>query len=223
MTGVDADSTQAGDAQRPPQCVIVAGPNGAGKTTTAAALASEWLGVHRIVNADEIAEGLSGAPELGALEAGKLALRAQARYIEQRQDFALETTLSGRRWTRLLDALETAGYRVTLIYLWVADPALCIARVQMRVMLGGHGVPEADIRRRYDSGLVNFRELFSPRVSSWRVTDATAAPGGELRYVAHGGRGLATTIEAPEVWAQMDVATRAALERTQTPPQPPVS
>ena len=223
MTRVDADSTQAGDGQRPPQCVIVAGPNGAGKTTTAAALASEWLGVHRIANADEIAEGLSGAPELGALEAGKLALRAQARYIEQRQDFALETTLSGRRWIRLLDALETAGYWVTLHFFWVSDPMICIARVQTRVMMGGHGVPEDDIRRRYDAGLVNFRQILAPRVWAWHVADANVPPGGGLQYIAHGGKGLATTISDQKAWAQMDVATRAALEKTPSPPQPPVS
>ena len=60
----------------------------AGKTTTALGLASEWHKVPRIVNPDEIAGGLSGAPELGALEAGKLALKAQARYMAHRQDVA---------------------------------------------------------------------------------------------------------------------------------------
>jgi hypothetical protein len=88
MTGMDTALSMAPAASGRPQCIIVAGPNGAGKTTTALGLASEWHKVPRIVNPDEIAGGLSGAPELGALEAGKLALKAQARYMAHRQDVA---------------------------------------------------------------------------------------------------------------------------------------
>lgn len=106
-----------------------------------------------IVNPDAIAVGLAGAAELGAIPAGKLALEAQRRYVSEQADFAMETTLSGRRWTRFLEALSLEHYRVSLYFLWMPDPALCVARVQSRVMLGGHGIPESDIRRRYESGL----------------------------------------------------------------------
>jgi len=217
MTGMDTALNMAEAAAGRPQCIIVAGPNGAGKTTTALGLAGEWHGVARIVNPDEIAGGLSGAPELGALEAGKLAVKAQERYIAQRQDFAMETTLSGRRWPKVLAALDAADYQVTMYYLWVADPAACIARVRTRVMKGGHGVSEDDIRRRYDSGLQNLEEVFAPRVDAWHVADANAPPGSDLRYIAHGGRGIPLTVTDADAWAALQRATRASLTKTATP------
>jgi predicted ABC-type ATPase len=211
MNGMDTALGETDAALGRPHCIIVAGPNGSGKTTTALGLASEWHNVPRIVNPDEIAGGLSGAPELGAVEAGKLALRAQERYIVQRHDFAMETTLSGRRWPKFLAALEAADYQVTMYYLWVADPAVCIARVRTRVMKGGHGVSEGDIRRRYDSGLLNFQQVVGPRVDAWHVADANAPPGADLRYVAHGGRGLPLAVTDPASWGDLQRATQASL------------
>ena len=64
------------DAIERPQCIMIAGPNGAGETTSSRALAGQTHGVWRIVDADEIAGGISGEPQLGALAAGKLALAA---------------------------------------------------------------------------------------------------------------------------------------------------
>jgi len=153
------------------------------------------------VNPDAIAAGLSGAPELGALAAGKLALGAQARYIGERVDFAIETTLAGRRWPRFLEALDTAGYRVSLYFLWVPDPLLCVARVRSRVMHGGHGVSEVEIRRRYYSGLANLEQMFMPRVHEWHVLKAEAATGSDL--VARGGRRRPTLVFDPVAWASM--------------------
>lgn len=203
-----------------PHCIIVAGPNGAGKTTTALGLASEWHRVPRLVNPDEIAGGLSGAPELGALEAGKLALKAQARYIAQQQDFAMETTLSGRRWPKFLSALDAANYQVTIYYLWVSDPAACIARVRTRVMKGGHGVSEEEIRRRYDSGLQNLEHVLAPRVDAWHVIDANAPLVDGLQYVAHGGRGMPLTVDDSDAWADLQRTTRTTITTSQTPPPP---
>lgn len=217
MTGTYIAPNMAEAAAGRPHCIIVAGPNGAGKTTTALGLASDWHGVARIVNPDEIAGGLSGAPELGALEAGKLALKAQERYITQRLDFAMETTLSGRRWPKFLAALDAADYQVTMYYLWVADPAACIARVRTRVMKGGHGVSEDDIRRRYDSGLQNLQQTLSPRVDAWHVADANAPPGADLRYIAHGGQGLPLTVTDTEAWADLQRATHAAFAKAHIP------
>ncbi len=95
-------------------------------------------------------------------------------------------------------ALEAQRYRVSLYYLWLPDPDLCVARVQGRVMLGGHGIPEADIRRRYVSGLRNLRDVFIPRVEAWHVYDATAGVG--LGRVARGGRATETMIDDVETW-----------------------
>ena len=120
-----------------PHCVIVSGPNGACKTTASSALVTARHGIQRIVNPDTIAVGLVGAAELGAIRAGKLALEAQSRYVSERAEFAVETTRSGRRWSRWRDSLARAQYRVIVYYLWMPDPALCVARVQARVMQRG--------------------------------------------------------------------------------------
>jgi predicted ABC-type ATPase len=45
------------------------------------------------------------------------------------------------------------GYRVGFIYLWVADPMLCVLRIAIRVASGGHYIPDETVRRRYDKGL----------------------------------------------------------------------
>ena len=61
-----------------PEVVVIAGPNGAGKTTLAPVLLRDTLHITEFVNADTIAEGLSGfAPEKAAFEAGRVALHRQ--------------------------------------------------------------------------------------------------------------------------------------------------
>lgn len=221
ILGPDATQTDRG-APGAPRCIIVAGPNGSGKTTSSKALVTERHGVERIINPDAIAVGLAGAAELGALPAGKLALEAQRRYIGEQVDFALETTLSGRRWPLLLDALDRAHYRVTVYFLWLPDPLLCMARVKARVMLGGHGVPEADIRRRYASGLQNLREVFMPRVASWHLYDATVQAG--LAPIASGGRAKATVVDEPDTWQHVQRAWSSVVKAAPpfTPPRPDI-
>jgi predicted ABC-type ATPase len=38
---------------------------------------------------------------------------------------------------------------VNLLFFWLDSPELALQRVAARVQTGGHNVPEADIRRRY--------------------------------------------------------------------------
>lgn len=209
MSGLDVALETVDAAQRRPQCIIIAGPNGAGKTTTAAALAGDRHGVRRIVNPDVIAGGLSGAPELSAVDAGKIALRTQDRYIEERLDFAMETTLSGRRWDKLLSRLEAARYHTALYFLWLDTPDLAVARVRTRVMKGGHGVGEDEVKRRYGAGLVNMLDVVAPRVGEWHVANATTPLGPSLTYVAHGGRGRETRVIDDGSWTALQRAAAA--------------
>lgn len=52
-----------------------------------------------------------------------------------------------------------------------------------RVMLGGHAIDEATIRRRYTSGLHNLFSLYMPVVSSWEIYD-NSAPGKPMVIAA---------------------------------------
>lgn len=86
---------------RRPQVVILAGPNGAGKTTVAPTLLRDSLNVRTYVNADVIAQGLSGFdPETHAVTAGRLMLAQLKQLGRSGVDFAFETTLASRSFAR---------------------------------------------------------------------------------------------------------------------------
>jgi predicted ABC-type ATPase len=46
-----------------------------------------------------------------------------------------------------------------------------MARVAQRVRQGGHDIPEAAIRRRFDTGLKNFEQLYAQLVDAWTLYD----------------------------------------------------
>ena len=80
-----------------PKIVIIAGPNGAGKTTFAHAFLPQEAQCPRFINADLIAAGLSPfAPEAESIKAGRLMLHEIAACAARGENFAFETTLSGR-------------------------------------------------------------------------------------------------------------------------------
>jgi hypothetical protein len=50
-----------------------------------------------------------------------------------------------------------------------------IARVTQRVRQGGHDVPEATIRRRFDAGYRHFANLYAAEVGAWALYDNSGA------------------------------------------------
>jgi predicted ABC-type ATPase len=148
--------------------VIIAGPNGAGKTTFALEFLPNEAGCPMFVNADLIAAGLSPfAPELAAVKAGRLMLKEIAEHETKGESFAFETTLSGRVYAHRIPHWQAAGYHVTLIFLALPSPEVALARVKERVRQGGHNVPETAVRRRFASGLWNFKEAYRDLVDVW--------------------------------------------------------
>ena len=155
-----------------PQIIILAGPNGAGKSTLAPFLLRDWLGLMEFVNADVIASGLSAfEPERAALEAGRIMLRRLRKLAAQRKNFAFETTLATRSYANWLRQLVQEGWHVNLIFIWLDSPELAVQRVKARVAAGGHAIPEATIRRRYDKGVRNFFTLYQELAETWAVYD----------------------------------------------------
>lgn len=160
----------------PPRCVIIAGPNGAGKTTFARQFLPKDAGVVNFVNADLIAAGLSPLrPESALIAAGRLLLREIDRLAEARENFAFETTLSGLAYAARIKRWKSAGYRVELVFLRLRSADLACRRVALRARMGGHDVPEADIRRRFDRGRRNFELVYRPIVDAWAVWDCSGA------------------------------------------------
>lgn len=157
-----------------PNVIIISGANGAGKSTLAPYLLRDTFGILEYVNADTLALGLSAfAPETAAIEAGRLMLKRLNELAESGKDFAFETTLASRFYVRWLKDLQSSDYRFHLIYLWLKNPELAIERVRERVRVGGHDVPEATIKRRYERGQQNFFSLYQPLADSWQIYDAS--------------------------------------------------
>lgn len=155
--------------------IIIAGPNGAGKTTFAREFLPNEAACPVFVNADLIAAGLAPfAPEVAAVQAGRLMLEELERHFQADQNFAFETTLSGRAYLRHITRWQKAGYRVELIFLQLANADEAVARVAQRVKQGGHNIPEATIRRRFDAGLANLSRYYLSTVNEWAIYDNSA-------------------------------------------------
>ena len=161
------------------ELIVLGGPNGAGKTTSAQRLLPLHLKIIEFVNADEIARGLSPFnPEDTAIEAGRLMLERVAALAEAKQSFAFETTCAGRGHARLLRTCSAAGYRVTLLFLWLPSPEAAVARVARRIREGGHRIPPDVIHRRYWAGLRNMRHLYLPLAHAALIVDNSDEGGG---------------------------------------------
>lgn len=164
---------------------IISGCNGAGKTTASYTVLPEILKVKEFVNADEIARGLSPFnPEGMAIEAGRLMLLRIDELLLKGWDFAIETTLATRSYSRLVQRAQAMGYTVHLMFFWLNSVNLAEERVETRVQLGGHNIAKDIIKRRYHLGLHNLFEVFIPIVDEWMIVDNSDLP---REMVAEGG------------------------------------
>jgi predicted ABC-type ATPase len=185
--------------------VILGGPNGAGKTTAAQVVLPKQLDIREFVNADEIARGLSPFnAERTAAAAGRLMIERMRSLVRERHSFAFETTCSGLALVRLLRRCKAAGWRVTLVFLWLPSPQAALDRVARRVQSGGHDIPHDVVVRRYWAGLTNMRHLYLPLADlaflydnsdEGRVLIAERTP--EASFLVH---------DAPR-WAMIEKAT----------------
>ena len=149
--------------------IIIAGPNGAGKTTFALEYLPNEADCPVFVNADLIAAGLSPfRPETVAIRAGRLMLEEINTHARAERSFAFETTLAGHGYVKKIKQWRADGYNIKMIFLSLATPEEAIARVAKRVRLGGHGIPENVIRRRFYAGLRNFHEIYRHCVDHWQ-------------------------------------------------------
>ena len=182
--------------------VVLAGPNGAGKSTAAPVLLRGTLGVTEFVNADVIAQGLSAFdPDRVALAAGRIMIRRLQELARQGVSFAFETTLSSRSFAPWIRELSQTGYQFHLVFLWLPRADFAVQRVADRVRLGGHGVPETTIRRRYHLGLHNFFRLYQPLATTWGMFDNSGTAG--LREIAAGQQTSMTQISDAAIWQHL--------------------
>jgi predicted ABC-type ATPase len=159
-----------------PTLCILGGCNGAGKTTFARELLPR-LGLMRFLNADEIARGLSPLdPTLTAFKAGRLLIEEARTLIAAKASFAIESTLSGKTYVAMIREAKARGYRFLLHYILIGSGDQAVGRVALRVKLGGHHVPEDDIRRRFDRSRKHFLADYLPLADEWVLWDNAQPP-----------------------------------------------
>src|SRR4030042_4484999 len=149
-----------------PHLIVIAGPNGAGKSTTAPSLLKGTLKVAEFVNADLIAQGLSGfQPEGAVFHAGRVMLERIHYLAKKHINFAFETTLASRTFAPWINELCKTDYDFHLVFLWLPNEDFAIARVAERVRMGGHNVPEETS----GGGIMRAFEIFSNSTVLWQI------------------------------------------------------
>jgi predicted ABC-type ATPase len=156
-----------------PCIYVLAGTNGAGKSSLGGAMLWRKGAAH--FDPDEAARRILAANPGTSQEAANSAAwnqgkRLLERAIEERRNFAFETTLGGRTIAALLEKALLAGIEVRIWYVGLGSPELHIKRVRSRVRKGGHDIPEANIRERYVHSLWNLIHLL-PKLTEVFVYD----------------------------------------------------
>ncbi|WP_397446297.1 zeta toxin family protein [Polaribacter sp. R77954] len=114
-----------------------------------------------IVNADEIAKGLSPfQPEKVSFESGRIMINRINELLKENESFAFETTLSTRSYKNKILKEKSQGYTVTLLFFWLNNIELAKERVKIRVLEGGHNIPKDVIERRYLKGIYNLFDIY---------------------------------------------------------------
>ncbi len=152
---------------------VFAGTNGAGKSSIGGAMLRSEGGTY--YNPDEATRQiLTANPGMDEATANGVAwkegLRQLQAAINERCDYAFETTLGGRTVTKVLMAAAQAGIEVWMWYVGLDSTERHLARVRARVASGGHDIPEDKIRARYRASCTNLVRLM-PHLSMLRVYD----------------------------------------------------
>ena len=195
-----------------PRLYIIAGCNGAGKTTASYTILPDMLNCDEFVNSDEIAKRLSpNKPEESAVRASRLMMERIEELIDKGETFGVEATLATRTLVRVIAEAQQKGYVVTLVFFWLKMPELAVERVKLRVEAGGHYVPEATIRRRYDVGIRNLFNLYIPVCDYWIMIDNSNNPS---TIIAEGGTSVVTKIHNKTLYNLLINYERTRDERT---------
>ena len=181
-----------------PTVYIIGGCNGAGKTTASFTVLPDLLNCYEFVNADEIAKGLSPfRPESVAIEAGRLMLHRIDELMNQRVDFAFETTLAASLHLRTIAKAQALGYRVHLLFFWLESVELAQQRVQSRVNEGGHSIHVDVVNRRYKRGIVNLFQKYWNRMDRAWIIDGSK---GNFNLIAERKSSNLPTIFVPAAY-----------------------
>jgi predicted ABC-type ATPase len=99
---------------------IVAGPNGSGKTTFAESYLLRTKNNLTFLNPDLIASGIAPLDfERASFQAGRVLISEVNARIARNENFAFESTLSGRTWVNALRKAQSANYSINIYFLYL--------------------------------------------------------------------------------------------------------
>ena len=70
---------------------------------------------------------------------------------------------------KYLKTAKTQGFEITIVFIYLDSPELCIERVAARVAKGGHHVPAEDVRRRFKRANINFWNVYKNLADDWSL------------------------------------------------------
>lgn len=155
---------------------MLAGTNGAGKSSVAGALFREEGMEHfdpDVLARDILASGMVDSLQDANAAAWEVGRRLLAAAIAEPHSFAFERTLGGNTIPSMLEEAADRGLEILIWYVALRTPEMHIARVRARVRKGGHDIPEARIRERYDASRRNLIRLL-PKLAELRLFDNSA-------------------------------------------------
>ncbi len=161
-----------------PRLTIIAGANGCGKSTLTSR--SSFIYKTPLLDPDAISKALQPSiPGASAVAAARHVLISAGKHIERGESFAVETTLAGKHYLRMMVDARVRGFEVVLVYIGTENVEINLARIRNRVLVGGHDVPELDVRRRYKRSFENLRAAIS-RADHTIVFDNSTEEGYRL-------------------------------------------
>lgn len=164
---------------------VLAGVNGAGKSSVIGALLRSRGGAY--FDPDEYTHNLIAAnPGLSESDANSAAWQrgydGLLQAINDESEYTFETTLGGHKILGALQQAAANGLDVVVWYVGLSSVEQHVQRVAARVALGGHSIPEAKIRDRYDRSRENLIALL-PHLTELQVfdnsDDSPPSQGGE--------------------------------------------
>ena len=112
------------------------------------------------INTDEILREFGDWRNTADLmKAGKIAIERLNAYLQAGITFNQETTLCGHTILRSIHRAKQSVYVIELHYVGVESPEIAKQRIMERVNMGGHGIPDKDVEKRYGESLRNLHEI----------------------------------------------------------------
>ncbi len=111
---------------------------------------------------------LNGA---GQFKAGRILLNQLKQGIENREDVAFESTLSGKTYLNILGLAKRNNYQIRIYFLYLGDQRQNIRRIKERVKMGGPNVPTKDVVRRFKRCFHNFWFLYRVYCDDWLLVN----------------------------------------------------